>query len=89
MRTQEDISLQWLLSRGYTPVSYTHLDVYKRQLLSPTNGVVQGFAELVDVDREAILHCLGDGHHMAGPVPVSYTHLDVYKRQGCRLLLDR
>nr|DAS42355.1 MAG TPA: hypothetical protein [Bacteriophage sp.] len=59
------------LSRGDQVVGQQHVAAvqeFAHVLLSPTNGVVQGFAELVDVDREAILHCLGDGHHMAGPV---------------------
>ena len=66
---------------GLTPVSYTHLDVYKRQLQSPprhgqqlqlargVHGLVRRqphqFKRLAQV-------CFG---------PVSYTHLDVYKRQ--------
>ena len=49
-------------------VSYTHLDVYKRQLLW----------------RSQRLHQKGRrdrfGNHAAAPV--SYTHLDVYKRQA-------
>ena len=49
------------------PVSYTHLDVYKRQTLTRaefdkiTDDLVQATVEPID--------------------PVSYTHLDVYKRQ--------
>ena len=45
---------------GRGPVSYTHLDVYKRQVLSfrcrPVNGIVSDHEELVDAiaarDRE-------------------------------------
>ena len=50
-----------------TPVSYTHLDVYKRQVIR-----VRVHEEH---PRPALkpLRCLA---------PVSYTHLDVYKRQG-------
>ena len=49
------------------PVSYTHLDVYKRQAL----------AQLDQIQRE-----LGEAiSGQDGAYPVSYTHLDVYKRQ--------
>ena len=52
------------------PVSYTHLDVYKRQLQwrSQSEANLRG----------------GANHKKAVPVrtvAVSYTHLDVYKRQ--------
>ena len=72
------------------PVSYTHLDVYKRQRLlvgvlgSPAlhergDHVVPGAAGGVlghgSHDRRA------PGIHVGGVVAVSYTHLDVYKRQ--------
>ena len=56
---------------GTDPVSYTHLDVYKRQKL----------------DKAAMLICSKAlGHNRISVVadnyiPVSYTHLDVYKRQ--------
>ena len=61
-----------------TPVSYTHLDVYKRQLQN--------------IPRTAIVIFSDEAHfHLAGTVnkqnyrywaeAVSYTHLDVYKRQ--------
>ena len=80
---------------GKIPVSYTHLDVYKRQ-------------KFFSVDRLLFTrqrkHCFGKvlickhsiqvfGKHIFGKVglyharverickPVSYTHLDVYKRQ--------
>ena len=65
-----------------TPVSYTHLDVYKRQLLdtafdvSPTligtrvnNVLIRSFDEI------------GDYFAACHPDAVSYTHLDVYKRK--------
>ena len=55
-------------------VSYTHLDVYKRQVYPQTerNGKTQGVASqngIIGRIRQSSLH------------PVSYTHLDVYKRQ--------
>ena len=61
---------------GVGPGSYTHLDVYKRQiLLSRQVGVpyIVVFMNKCDmVDDEELLEL----------VAVSYTHLDVYKRQG-------
>ena len=48
-------------------VSYTHLDVYKRQVKD---------LKLVH-QRLGVLKNLGLGYL----TPVSYTHLDVYKRQ--------
>ena len=51
---------------GAVPVSYTHLDVYKRQL------------EITNDGRETNLEKYCAPHKMD---PVSYTHLDVYKRQ--------
>ena len=56
------------------PVSYTHLDVYKRQLHkrsgveSSSNGWPVRFRKLSQMSSS----------------PVSYTHLDVYKRQASR-----
>ena len=63
------------------PVSYTHLDVYKRQTM---RGVIKKYKRrnnndakpgrflLQDKDNDVDAHTL---------TPVSYTHLDVYKRQ--------
>ena len=50
------------------PVSYTHLDVYKRQIYD--YGIYWNLVGLT-----VFLSLIGI-------VPVSYTHLDVYKRQG-------
>ena len=50
------------------PVSYTHLDVYKRQVF-----------EVPEAEVEWVRHEVP--RLMAGVAPVSYTHLDVYKRQ--------
>ena len=51
------------------PVSYTHLDVYKRQFLQQQR---QSHTENYPFElRRALLHVRA----------VSYTHLDVYKRQ--------
>ena len=63
------------------PVSYTHLDVYKRQL--PAVAGHQGAAGLHQLPRSAgrkESHPQVPGRSPAGE-PVSYTHLDVYKRQ--------
>ena len=75
-------------------VSYTHLDVYKRQLLYRIrcNGI---FPSLIPVYTEpdgvypfyfivvrlGKFHFVLRGNHPGAIIPVSYTHLDVYKRQ--------
>ena len=74
-----------------TPVSYTHLDVYKRQaLMKPLEFVVVLLCVLLGLGRGADLAFATDaatGLYTAGAVwwrylaSVSYTHLDVYKRQ--------
>ena len=58
-------------------VSYTHLDVYKRQ--------VNGTPTVITVDREYsdVLPSLNLVAEITPDFPVSYTHLDVYKRQPC------
>ena len=53
-------------------VSYTHLDVYKRQAIGGSSGSIS--SGLDDVADSAS----GAAKKMK---PVSYTHLDVYKRQ--------
>ena len=59
------------------PVSYTHLDVYKRQGLLPvTVKFFQHRRHLGRVEQHRRAELAGT------PVPVSYTHLDVYKRQA-------
>ena len=55
--------MEWTLKA----VSYTHLDVYKRQVL--ING-------LRDDQQQ------GQQRHQHAAAAVSYTHLDVYKRQA-------
>ena len=65
-------------------VSYTHLDVYKRQELSMLVGIAE-LELLFGQFKVQIQHIVGSGdavgylHGKDGPV--SYTHLDVYKRQ--------
>ena len=51
------------------PVSYTHLDVYKRQVLAVV---------LVGVIAATYYHMMV---RIRRSYAVSYTHLDVYKRQ--------
>ena len=55
------------------PVSYTHLDVYKRQVPVPDKTLVFAIESVQSIIR---------GAEPQVPVPVSYTHLDVYKRQS-------
>ena len=63
---------------GWGPVSYTHLDVYKRQTvfrqeIHGLGGLFQ-IVQLRPMGEACALLCLD-------VIPVSYTHLDVYKRQ--------
>ena len=74
-------------------VSYTHLDVYKRQGSDSRRTLVLKNLEkitpfIVDaVEKGAVLLAVGLGFQVLGRYikAVSYTHLDVYKRQcvGC------
>ena len=66
------------------PVSYTHLDVYKRQppglpLASQRPGAARR-AGNTHRERDRQTPCRQQGGRDI--IPVSYTHLDVYKRQG-------
>ena len=72
-------------ARRDDPVSYTHLDVYKRQAGGPgpqrlahrvedVVGAASRFLERLEGRRHCVVVTLG-------AEPVSYTHLDVYKRQ--------
>ena len=60
------------------PVSYTHLDVYKRQLVqvSVQPGDAFGFWGCRQCPTQRIF-----ADHFPHAQAVSYTHLDVYKRQ--------
>ena len=65
------------------PVSYTHLDVYKRQgvgLAAPQIGLP---IRVVVVDLDVLSEDYPEykGFRKAYINAVSYTHLDVYKRQ--------
>ena len=64
-------------------VSYTHLDVYKRQLSRCASPMVTGPAKF-NCQRnnkalDAYQNSFDEFHDWRNPV--SYTHLDVYKRQ--------
>ena len=68
-----------------TPVSYTHLDVYKRQLagyavqLTKDEGLGTMLARGAGFVRR---RCFGKkARYLPAKKAVSYTHLDVYKRQ--------
>ena len=66
-------------------VSYTHLDVYKRQHIYSTDYNNKLYIILVTnyrgtTDKKSPSpHALARRRRLS---PVSYTHLDVYKRQG-------
>ena len=70
---------------GCTAVSYTHLDVYKRQGQRDGGNADVGEIPLTP-GKHAFLLC-SDGfweyvdEEEMEAAPVSYTHLDVYKRQ--------
>ena len=76
------------------PVSYTHLDVYKRQGQNYLRSLIalgfQAFLIIVCVAIYAVLVqsiatesdiIMAIWSCVGYTVPVSYTHLDVYKRQ--------
>ena len=77
------------------PVSYTHLDVYKRQTNPLANGTETYYASPTGAKLAKHIHerLVGLGLKDRGikqgtyavlrntRMPVSYTHLDVYKRQ--------
>ena len=60
------------------PVSYTHLDVYKRQSLSWVIVAADETNKEVAIGWGAIVSSLIT---LLATASVSYTHLDVYKRQ--------
>ena len=71
------------------PVSYTHLDVYKRQPRIRIRGVRQDVLkkEMAASDKVRIQYAskyAGSSNYWKNSIgmnTVSYTHLDVYKRQ--------
>ncbi len=80
---------------GFEPVSYTHLDVYKRQAVALAADLTAQAAsttptpspEVAKIRLPDIVMIPGGTFAMGGTEisePVSYTHLDVYKRQALR-----
>ena len=67
----------------FRPVSYTHLDVYKRQVGDGGTGIlVLDHQHAVDhLVGDALVAVSGDDDIELRAGTVSYTHLDVYKRQ--------
>ena len=76
------------LNRGFRStgtVSYTHLDVYKRQALVRALEQEHGDAWLEELERAVEEVMGGDGAgalplHLLEDAPVSYTHLKPIKR---------
>ena len=75
---------------GQYSVSYTHLDVYKRQLQELSSILVKlGCSDGINLDGGGSATLYVGGQWLCGPqsrklnnmIAVSYTHLDVYKRQ--------
>ena len=75
---------------GLNAVSYTHLDVYKRQPVYSPRGtgcpaIEQAVQGLYKGQNEesfwSLMSALNYALELETHVPVSYTHLDVYKRQ--------
>ena len=73
------------------PVSYTHLDVYKRQsMFHKEMEVLYGDGKKKPCSRQGLILIVLPSKHeeksfsekCLSVYPVSYTHLDVYKRQG-------
>ena len=67
--------------RSIIPVSYTHLDVYKRQVYIKELSAPAGY----NVDKTVYPLTIKAGETATS---VSYTHLDVYKRQACTDVID-
>ena len=61
-----------------TSVSYTHLDVYKRQALTAMHQRHETILLVLALSAERTVQ----SQSCVKAAPVSYTHLDVYKRQG-------
>ena len=80
---------------GADPVSYTHLDVYKRQVAAGMQLIFQPGAVVYTKIENITAYAWGGIAYQPYPAaittpavmpaisPGSYTHLDVYKRQGC------
>ena len=80
-----------LFSKHFMAVSYTHLDVYKRQIAGTIRNAVNQMQLVNDWEQKK---ATGDvvkkqegmtvTSQEESMIPVSYTHLDVYKRQVYR-----
>ena len=68
----------------FNPVSYTHLDVYKRQIIHHVAARCRAFGNQAYRPFKGFVRIGIHGKPDVLPHfdPVSYTHLDVYKRQG-------
>ena len=78
---------QWTVRRLRTvPVSYTHLDVYKRQV-QDQDKIMSTYSATISASGDDARETGGSVNLTGANVtfqannPVSYTHLDVYKRQ--------
>ena len=78
-----DLVSRMTLEEKVQPVSYTHLDVYKRQLVCRFQQFrIKNLGSLhQSIIIPADSHTAFPFHTANGLHPVSYTHLDVYKRQ--------
>ena len=84
-----------LLLRHAQSVSYTHLDVYKRQLPDEDQGYL--FAALIMPEARSLQLTTAAADKVSELIrqnpnvkdAVSYTHLDVYKRQAPDWILPR
>ena len=90
--------LKELIAAGGIAVSYTHLDVYKRQISSMRNKrILRRFrpkpaqptfgwptvGDQLPMVLKVMISSIGAARlFLTRMAPVSYTHLDVYKRQG-------
>ena len=68
-----------------SPVSYTHLDVYKRQAWPRGSAVAASERRPSRWLRLSMVTALTKCTIARISKAVSYTHLDVYKRQGQKL----
>ena len=96
---ERQVSLDYLMNEKFVQfaaVSYTHLDVYKRQILTRTERLMMGNRPKnpANARNKNVLVVGGSGSGKTrfwlkpnllqchSSYAVSYTHLDVYKRQG-------
>ena len=70
---------RWVAEGKPEAVSYTHLDVYKRQMLSLPWAPTSVWSISPSLPTSAPIRLAAT--NLKPPRPVSYTHLDVYKRQ--------